>query len=76
MLVQANAEFFENRKTAKLATRMLKNNQIHLLGSDCHNMSTRKPNLGPVVEKITKKLGTDSLVRIGEYENKVLNDLP
>lgn len=76
VLVQANADFFTKRKTAKLAMRMLKNNQIHLLGSDCHNMSSRKPDLGPVIERITKKLGTDSLARISEYENKVLNDLP
>ena len=76
VLVQANAEFFSQRKTAKLAMRMLKNDQIHLLGSDCHNMSSRKPDLGPVIEKITKKLGTDSLAHISEYENKVLNDLP
>ena len=76
VLVQANAEFFSKRKTAKLAMKMLKNDQIHLLGSDCHNMSSRKPDLGPVIEKITKKLGTDSLDRLSEYENKVLNDLP
>lgn len=76
VLVQANAEFFTNRKTAKMAMQMLKKDRIHLLGSDCHNMTSRKPDLGPVIEKIAKKRGTDSLARISEYENKVLNDLP
>ena len=76
VIVQANSEFFLNKKTAGFAMKMLKNEQIHLLGSDCHNMSSRKPDLGQAVDRITKKLGTDSLNRISEYENKVLNDLP
>ena len=76
VIVQANSEFFVNKKTARMAMRMLKKGQIHLLGSDCHNMSSRKPDLGPVVEHITQKMGTDSLALISEYENKVLNDLP
>lgn len=76
VIVQANSEFFLNKKTAGMAMKMLKNEQIHLLGSDCHNMSSRKPDLGQAVDRITKKLGTDSLNRISEYENKVLNDLP
>ena len=76
VIIQANAEFFLNKKTAGMAMKMLQKEQIHLLGSDCHNMSSRKPDLGLAVERITNKLGTDSLIRIGEYENKVLNDLP
>ena len=76
VIVQANSEFFLNKKTAGLAMKMLKNEQIHLLGSDCHNMSSRKPDLGQAVDRITKKLGTDSLNRLSVYENKVLNDLP
>lgn len=76
VLVQANADFFVKRKTARLAMRMLSRDQIHLLGSDCHNMASRQPDLGPTVERIVKKMGTDSLKRVSEYEYKVLNDLP
>ena len=64
--VQANAGFFLNRRTADMALRMLKKGQIHLLGSDSHNLSDRKPNLGPAVEKIRRHLGEAALSRIGD----------
>lgn len=76
VILQANAEFFLNRRTAKMAMAMLKKQQIQLLGSDCHNMSSRRPNLDQAVERIVQKLGADSLSIISEYEHKVLNDLP
>lgn len=45
MLVQVNAEYLINPKTAKSALRNLKKGKIHLIGSDCHNLTTRCPNL-------------------------------
>ena len=62
--VQANGSFFLGGARARLAMRMLKAGQIHLLGSDCHNLSDRKPNLGPAMEKIRRHLGEDALARI------------
>lgn len=62
--VQANGSFFQSGARARLAMRMLKAGQIHLLGSDCHNLSDRKPNLGPAMEKIRSHLGEDALARI------------
>lgn len=76
VLVQANASFFTRRKTASMAIKMLKAGQIHLIGSDCHDLSERKPDMGAAVERIRKKLGEDALARINEYETKVLNYLP
>lgn len=71
VLVQANAEFFLERSSAPMAMRMLKADQIHLLGSDCHNMSSRKPNLGMAVQRIESRLGKAALSRIREYEDSV-----
>lgn len=48
VLVQANGSFFLNKKTRPLALRLLNKGQIHLLGSDAHNMENRAPNLGAV----------------------------
>lgn len=45
MLVQVNAEYFLNPRTVKSAVRNLKKGKIHLIGSDCHNLTTRVPNL-------------------------------
>ena len=41
VMVQANAGFFLHPATRRMAIRMLKRNQIHVLGSDCHNLETR-----------------------------------
>ena len=73
VLVQANAEFFANKRTAGMALRMLRADRIHLLGSDCHNMTTRKPNWEAALHCIRSKLGEAALQRIEEYEHKLLN---
>ena len=74
VLVQANAEFFLQRSTASMALRMLKKDQIHLLGSDCHNLSSRKPNLGQALERIGKRLGEDRLDAVRNWQQQVLCD--
>lgn len=71
VLVQANGEFFLDRRTAGLAFRLLRGDKIHLLGSDCHNTTTRKPNMGPTLQKIRQKLGPDALRRIENYEREL-----
>ena len=58
VLVQANASFF---LSGSRGMKMLRKHQIHLLGSDCHNMSERKPNLGPALERIREKLGQEAV---------------
>ena len=46
LLVQVNASWFLDPKTVKSAVRNLKQGKIHLIGSDCHNLLSRSPNLG------------------------------
>ena len=72
VLVQANASFFLNAATANMALRMLKRDQIHLLGSDCHNLTERKPNLGLAIERIQKRSGTELLERICRCQTEFL----
>lgn len=70
--VQANASFFIRKTTSRMALRMLKQDKIHLLGSDCHNMQTRLPNLGEALEVIKKRLGDEAVARINSYEREIL----
>ena len=70
VMVQANASFFHK----PMAMRMLKKGQIHLLGSDCHNLISRRPNLGGAVEKIRSRLGDQAVRQINEAEAKLLRD--
>lgn len=72
VLVQANADFFL-RHTSK-AMRMLSSHQIHLLGSDCHNLTDRKPNLGQAIAMIRKKGGSDLMESILSTERMLFTE--
>lgn len=72
VLVQANASFFLRGSTRSLALKLLRQDKIHLLGSDCHNMTTRPPMLGDAVEVIRQKLGEEPLDRIRYYQRELL----
>lgn len=74
VLVQANAEFFLSRVSAGMAMRMLQQDRIHLLGSDCHDLKQRKPNLEMALTAIEKRLDKTAYSRIREYEEAVLKE--
>lgn len=73
VLVQANASFFLDRSTARMAVRMLRSDQIHLLGSDCHSLKYRKPNLGPAHQIISQRLGLAGENRLQAYGRMALS---
>ena len=64
ILVQCNAEFFLRMRTRHKALRLLKDGYIHLLGSDCHGIEYRVPNLGKAAQVIRKHLGEGALRNI------------
>lgn len=57
VMIQSNASFFLERQTSRRAMQLLEQNCIHLLGSDCHNLTTRPPNVGAAYDLIGKKCG-------------------
>lgn len=60
VLMQVNSSFFLKWETRLKAKSMLRHGEIHMVGSDCHNMKTRVPNLGKVYQIMGKH--ADSLV--------------
>lgn len=74
VMVQANAGFFLRRSTASFAVKLLRQNRIHVLGSDCHNTNDRAPNLGAAVDLIRRRCGEGILEQIRENENEILSD--
>jgi protein-tyrosine phosphatase len=70
--VQANASFFLEKHTRRMALRMLAKGRIHLLGSDCHDLNERKPNLGEAVKVIRRKFGPDIIPYINSHEEEIL----
>lgn len=64
--VQINAESLTDRKQSRALIKMFKQEKAHLLGSDCHGINHRPPNLMSGREVIEKKAGADCLRRIDE----------
>ena len=44
ILAQVNASFFDGFWTGRTARAMMKARQFQLIGTDCHNLHSRKPN--------------------------------
>lgn len=69
LLIQCNAEFFIDKKTSSKAIKLLKSGRIDLLGSDCHNLETRRPNLAEavaIIEKNDRNGSLDHIMRMGQ----------
>ncbi len=73
IFMQFNASFFLGFSTKRKAISMLESGEIHLLGSDCHNISSRPPRIGKAYEMIRKKLGDAFASRVNEYGYMLLN---
>ncbi|MBO5078877.1 MAG: capsular polysaccharide biosynthesis protein [Oscillospiraceae bacterium] len=71
VLIQANGEFFLERATKNMALRMMRQGRIHLLGSDCHNLTDRAPNLRQALDVIEGKFGPDIIRYIHDFEDEV-----
>lgn len=69
VLFQSNAEYFLHLRTKGKALRQLRAGQIHMLGSDAHNLSSRPPKLGDAAKIIREKLGE---VYLEEMDERIL----
>ena len=66
--MQMNAEYILGAFSSRKAMKLINNHAIDFLGSDTHNLTDRKPNLGPAVEKIEKKADDEIMDRFFRYE--------
>lgn len=57
VLFQSNASFFITGFHKMKALKMIRKNKIHFIGSDCHNMDSRAPNIDKAVQALRKKFG-------------------
>lgn len=70
--IQANTSFFLEWQTSWLAMRMLKNREIHFIGTDCHDTKRRPPNFGEAITEIDRRLGKDALRYLRYMESRLL----
>lgn len=73
ILIQSNAEFFLDKKTRKKSLSMLSSGRINLLGSDCHNTSLRKQNLGNAISLVSEMLGKDVVNNIESLSSSLIS---
>lgn len=72
VMIQSNAEFFLSSILRRhQAIRLFKEGRIHLLGSDCHSIEKRPPDLGRAIELIRTKLGSQSIDRVEWLEQQI-----
>lgn len=75
ILIQSNAEnftsgFFQRHK----AMKMLREGIIDVIGSDCHNLSSRPQNIAEARKAIQKSLGSSALERIDRIGENILGN--
>ncbi|MBR2404336.1 MAG: hypothetical protein IKA95_01610, partial [Clostridia bacterium] len=74
VMVQCNASFPLSRHERRFVKKLLSQGRVVALGSDCHNMQSRKPDMTKAFDYISRKFGDEylqyimknSLVLIGQ----------
>ena len=72
VIMQSNATYFIHTLTKRKACRYLRDDIIHVLGSDCHNMTSRPPKIKEALDVIEKKLGVDATRYLKNVSNELL----
>ena len=73
VLLQKNGESFSGFFGERRACKEMKLGRGHLLGSDCHNLSGRKPNLSLAVNSLQRRGLTEELERINKLSWEIFS---
>ncbi len=68
---QINCECLLHFRTRGFAIKLLKQRDDVLLGTDCHNMKNRLPNMKQGREVIEKKLGTERIAKLDKAADRI-----
>lgn len=74
MKIQVNAEFFLTKRIYKKFSYLMKENLIDFVGSDAHNVSDRKPELGDALIEAKNLLGDGFIGTLEENSDILLKD--
>lgn len=70
--IQVNAGAFDNRKVRRKLIKMFAAGEAHMLGSDCHGMNRRPPNLPVGAEAIRTELGEAALLKLNKENEELI----
>lgn len=71
VLIQMNGEYLLNSKTRRRGRILLESGAVQLLGSDCHNMTKRPPNLGQAASYLEKRGMDATLYQISRLGREI-----
>ncbi len=74
-LLQMNTSALIDRSMQKKALRLIRQDKIDLLGSDCHNRRVRPPILAPAYDIIRDRVGKEYSERLKENSVAVMKDI-
>lgn len=74
VLIQMNTSMLLSWHSRGKAKRLLQNGIVHLLGSDCHNMQTRVPNMGPALDYLEKKQMDRTIHQIASLSAEIFDE--
>lgn len=72
-LLQINASMMDGALTRRRALNMLRHGEVQLLGSDCHNMTTRPPGMRAMLQYVSEHTDGDLLTSMAELCHRVLH---
>lgn len=72
--IQVNASFFNSLGSRHKAFSLLEKGNIHFVGSDCHNLTSRAPQIGKAFAIMEKRLGKHYISQMIEYGYSVLEE--
>ncbi len=73
VIMQSNASHFIQLFTKRKACKYLRDNIIHVLGSDSHNITSRPPRIKEALDVIEKKLGNIVLEHLKNVSRDIIN---
>lgn len=71
--IQISAEPLLHTLGGRRARKLLQEGAAHLVASDCHNTTSRLPNLGPAMAVIRRKLGEDRASKIERAGDRLVS---
>lgn len=72
MLMQVNASFFVRMRTRRVGLNLIREQKVHFLGSDCHDLKDRRPRMDYAAACITKAFGNEYLQQMSDFASEML----
>lgn len=75
VLLQVNCEFLTDKRTQNTALKLLKEQKVHLIGSDCHSATWRSPIMAEAREVLLSNADAQTLAFLENNERNVMKKI-